>query len=186
MFSLPQTLQPTRRSAVGAAALALVAATATLSATSAGSAQAVSARIDPCSYLTDAAASVALGRNVQHARVSNHLCVYRAPDRSGSFAFVNVVTDKASALARFADFLRLAGGRSQQIAGLGDAAYAIGPNVVALRGDTLIVANVGEAGASRSARRAASIELARSAVNSAIAISSACGNESARVREAAH
>jgi hypothetical protein len=97
--------------------------------------------------------------NVQHARISNDLCVYRTPGERGTYAFVNVVTGKPSALRRFAELLRFAGDRSQAIAGVGDAAYRIGPNVLALRGDTLIVAGIGNAGASRAALRTASIEL---------------------------
>jgi hypothetical protein len=187
---VPQMLPPNLYRAAGAAALALVAAAATATVTSAGSVHAASAHIDPCSYLSNAAASVALSvplsENMQHARVSNDLCVYRAPGGSGPVAFVNVVTGRPSALGRFGEFLRFAGDRSQAIAGVGDAAYTIGPNVFVLRGDTLIVASVGDAGASRSTLRKASIGLARSAVNSWIAINSTCGKDSARVREAAH
>lgn len=181
----PRKIPSGLRRAGGAAAFALVAAAATPSVSSAGSVHAASAHSDPCSYLSDAAASVALSvplsENVQHARVSNDLCVYRAPGRAGSLAFVNVVTGKTTALRRFAEFLRLAGDRSQAIAGVGDAAYAIGPNVFALRGDTLIVAGVGEPGASRSELRRASVELARSVAESAIA----SRRHGARVRKAA-
>ena len=169
----PRTLPPRLRRVAGVAALALVAAAATLAPTSAGSAQAASPRTNPCSYLTDAAASAVLGGGVQHARVSNDLCVYHAPGRRGSLAFINVVMGKAATSARFATFRRLAGNRSQAIAGVGDAAYTIGPNVVALRGDTLIVASVGETGASPSALRTASIELARSAANSQLVVAPA-------------
>ena len=131
------------------------------------------------------ALSVPLSDNVQHARASTDLCVYHLRGRPGAVALINVVTGKASSLVRFAKFLRLAGDRSQPIAGLGDVAYTIGPNVVALRGDTLIVASVGETGASRSALRTASIQLARSAANSWIAMSSTCEKHSARVSDAA-
>lgn len=187
MFLIPRTPRARLRRAAGALALVLVTVSATLSPTSAASPHAASAYTDPCSYLTDAAASVALSvENVHHARVSNDLCVYRVPRRLGSLAFVDVVTSKGSALASFAQFLRLAGDRSQPIAGLGDVAYAIGPNVVALRDDTLIVTGIREAGDSRSALRTASIELARGAANSRMAINSTCGEDSARVREAAH
>lgn len=167
------------RRAAGAVALALLASTATVSPADARAAQAASAYTDPCSYLTDAAARVALGvplsENVQHARASNDLCVYRVPGRPDALAFVNVVTGKASALARFAEVLSFAGAGLQPIAGLGDVAYAIGANVVALRDDTFIVAGVGEAGASSSALRTASVELARGAATSGVAISAGCG-----------
>lgn len=172
---VPRTFPSSLRRAAGAAAVAVVTAAATPSVTSAGSAHGASAHIDPCSYLSDAAASVALSvppsENLRHARVSTDLCVYRAPGRPGSLAFVNVVTGKPAALRRFGELLRLAGDRSQAIAGVGDVAYAIGANVFALRGDTLIVTGVGYAGASRSALRTASIELARSVADSGIATS---------------
>jgi hypothetical protein len=178
---LPRTFPSGLRRAAGAAAFALVAAAATPSITSAASTHA--AHIDPCSYLSDAAARVALSvpltENVQHAQVTNDLCTYRVPGRPGALAFVNVVSGKPVALRRFAEFLRLAGDRSRAIPGVGDAAYAVGPNVFALRGDTLIVAGLGEAGVSRSTLRTASIELAHRVAESGIAT----GCYSARVRD---
>jgi hypothetical protein len=141
--------------------LTFLAAVTTVSASSAASAHG-----DPCSYLSDAAAKIALSvplsDKVQHARISNELCVYRAPREPGTYAFVNVVTGKPSALRRFAELLRFAGNRSQPIA-VGDAAYTIGPNALALRGDTLIVAGIRNAGPSRADLRAALIRLLREA-----------------------
>ena len=178
------------RRAAAAVALALVASAATASPTDARSGQTASAYADPCSYLSDAAAHVALGvplsENVQHARASNDLCVYRVPERPDALAFVNVVRGKASALARFAEVLRFAGAGLQPIAGVGDVAYAIGANVIALRDDTFIVAGIGEPGASSSALRTASIELARGAAASGIAVSAGCGKDRVSVREAEH
>ncbi|MCU1464039.1 MAG: hypothetical protein JWO37_4114 [Acidimicrobiales bacterium] len=186
---LPRKIPFSFRRAAGAAALALIASVATPSVTSAGSAPAVSAHIDPCSYLSNAAASVALSvqlsENMQHARVSNGVCRYSVPGRPDTLAFVYLVTGKAAALRRFAELLRLSGKRSQAVAGVGDAAYAVGSNVFAVRGDTLIVVSVAEPGASRPTLRLASIALARSVANGRVAASCTSRRYSAQVRNAA-
>ena len=186
---LPRTIPSRVRRAGGAAVFALIASVATPSVISAGSALTVSARIDPCSYLSNAAASVALSvppsENMQHARVWNGACRYRVPGRPDTFAFVYLVTGKAAALRRFAELLRLSGNRSQAVAGVGDAAYAVGSNVFAVRSDTLIVVSVEEPGASRPTRRLASIAVARSVSNGSVAASCTSGRYGAQVRNAA-
>jgi hypothetical protein len=167
VFLPRRILPPNVGGAARAAALSLTAATATLSATSAGLAQ--TAHTDPCAYLSDGTVSVALGGNVVHAAVSNEFCVYRSPGQSPAVAVIDVVTGNRAS-ARFSYFRRRAGDRSRPIAGLGDAAFAIGSNVFALRGETFILVSVGKVGASQAARWTASIELTRAAAKSQVAV----------------